>query len=79
LKGLIELTIGKIEIPFGPSPSSYCVLPGKRKEGYCSEKEYICTSAPFSAKPKAKELLKFAIPPLYGKAGPIMITFLFKI
>ena len=43
------------------------------------EKEYIVTSAPCFLYSDARELLKFAIPPLYGKAGPIIITFLFKI
>ena len=56
------------------------VLPGNKKEGYWREKENTLTFAPFSKNPTANELLKFAIPPLNGKAGPIIITLLvFKI
>ena len=49
---------------------------GNSKEGYCKEKETTPTSTPFLSKASAKALLKFAIPPLKGKAGPMIITFL---
>ena len=35
LKGFIELIARVMVTPSGAYPSSYCVLPGKRKEGYC--------------------------------------------
>ena len=65
---------------FGGLPSSYWVVPGKRNEGYCNVKENKVISIPLSWNVWAKALLKFAIPPLNGKAGPIIITLLvFKI
>lgn len=39
LNGLIELTIVLITISEGLFPVSYCVLPGKRNDGYCNENE----------------------------------------
>ena len=79
LNGFIEFITGRISIFFGGFPFSYCVFAGNKKEGYCNKKEYIVTSAPCFLYSTARELLKFAIPPLYGKAGPIIITFLFRI
>src|SRR5258705_11738959 len=39
LNGLMELITGFIFRLAGAGSSVYCVFPGKRKEGYCKEKE----------------------------------------
>ena len=75
----MEFITGNISISFGGSPVSYCVFPGNNIDGYCNEKEKTLTLYPFCLKLTANELLKFAIPPRNGKAGPIIIMFLFKI
>ena len=46
LKGLMELTNRLIFIPSGAGSSLYCVLPGKRNEGYWSVKVTSSTSWP---------------------------------
>src|SRR6266700_1071028 len=39
LSGFTELIEGCISIPIGGGSEENCVLPGKRKSGYCNEKE----------------------------------------
>ena len=75
-KGFIELISDLILILEGGSPSSYWVVPGNKNAGYCKEKEKIMTSSPLWWYVFANVLLKFAMPPLKGKAGPIIMIFL---
>ena len=78
LNGLIEFIIGNILK--GRSFSLvvlFCVLPGKKIDGYCNEKEIISTSFFLKTKAFASASLKSEIPPLSGDAGPtIMILFI---
>src|SRR5687768_11051700 len=46
--GFIELISGFTSIPSGAGSSEYCVLPGKKNDGYCSEKEQILQLCPDS-------------------------------
>jgi hypothetical protein len=66
LNGLTELIRERIGIPAGAFPSSYCVLPGKKIPGYCSENEIMEARCPDSIKFLQSAVLKLAIPPLRG-------------
>jgi hypothetical protein len=79
LNGLMELILVSICTPAGGVPEvSYCVVPGKRKEGYCKEKEMIFTSCPAKERDWQSSSLSIAIPPRKGQAGPTMIIFFFS-
>jgi hypothetical protein len=75
LKGLTEFIKGRMGIPGGALPSSYCVFPGKRNPGYCNENDIMVVLCPDSIKFLAVAVLKLAIPPLRGCAGPIQMMF----
>ena len=54
---------------------SHIDFPGNKNLRYCNEKEKILTLKSSFEYAIANALLKLAIPPLNGKAGPIIITF----
>ena len=74
LKGLIELITTSIVSPLGAGSDEYCVLPGKRKSGYCNEKVESFVLIPASIKHAANFSSKAAKLPLNGHAGPMMIN-----
>jgi hypothetical protein len=67
----------KIEIPFGGEESSYCVFPGNKKLGYCRLNETILESNPNLFIDLDNASARFAMPPLKGHAGEIIIAFVF--
>ena len=68
-----------IVIPSGDFPLvSNWVVPGKRKFGYCSEKEIILASCPLEFKERHNNSSQVASPPRSGKAGPRMNIFFFS-
>ena len=76
LNGFMELTLRFMSRSSGRGSGEYCVLPGKRKEGYCRVKVNISTSSPFLMYSLAILSSKSAMPPLYGHAGPTISIFI---
>lgn len=64
-------------MPLGAGASVNWLDPGKRKEGYCSEKDQIVQEWPASINARHSLSLKVVMPPgLSGWAGPrIMILY----
>jgi hypothetical protein len=75
LRGLTELIRERMRMSAGGFPSSNCVLPGKRNPGYCTEKEMMLARWPDLIKLLQSAVLKLAIPPRSGYAGPMQIMF----
>lgn len=77
LMGLMLFNNVKIEIPFGGEESSYCVFPGNKKLGYWRLNETILESNPNWFIDLDNASARFAMPPLKGHAGEIIIAFVF--
>ncbi len=75
LSGLTELISVRIGMPSGAFPPSNCVLPGKKIPGYCRENEMMEAVWPACMKLLQSAVLKLAIPPRRGWAGPIQMMF----
>ena len=64
LNGLQEFRRRVMRNPSGAGSEVYCVLPGKRKDGYWSVKVQTSTSCPSAANCLARRSLNVANPPL---------------
>ena len=76
LSGLHEWMALRIVIPSGAASWLNCVLPGKRKPGYCKVKVSTSTSCPSRTNCLANRSLNAANPPLYGHAVPSITIFI---
>ena len=79
LNGITELINALMRIFLGADSDEYCVVPGKRKPGYCNEKVTISASCASSANARESLSLKVASPPRRGCAGPMMIMVLWLV
>ena len=72
--GFTEWMQTRMSRSFGAGSDEYCVVPGKRKPGYCRENVRIVTRWPVDRNWRASRSLKLASPPRSGCAGPMMTT-----